>query len=92
MLILGHNLHNCGLNSAQNMRSYMPVQVKARLNKGNACYHPVQNLLSSRSQSKNIKIRFVMIRVVLIDVKVCLAVGGKRSSRTRKREEYWDLK
>jgi hypothetical protein len=28
-----------------------------RLNSGNACYHSVQNLLSSRLLSKNIKIR-----------------------------------
>jgi hypothetical protein len=30
---------------------------KRRLNSGNACYHSVQNLLSSRLLSKNIKIR-----------------------------------
>jgi hypothetical protein len=28
-----------------------------RLNSGNACYHSVQNFLSSRLLSKNIKIR-----------------------------------
>jgi hypothetical protein len=32
-------------------------EIKRRLNSGNACYHPVQNLLSSRLLSKNLKIR-----------------------------------
>jgi hypothetical protein len=32
-------------------------EIKRRLNSGNACYHSVQNLLSSRLLSKNLKIR-----------------------------------
>jgi hypothetical protein len=32
-------------------------EIKRRLNSGNACYHSVQNPLSSRLLSKNIKIR-----------------------------------
>jgi hypothetical protein len=32
-------------------------EIKSRLNSGNACYHSVQNLLSSRPLSKNLKIR-----------------------------------
>jgi hypothetical protein len=32
-------------------------EIKRRLNSGNACYHSVQNLLSSRLLSKNIKVR-----------------------------------
>jgi hypothetical protein len=39
-----------------------------RLNSGNACYHSVQNLLSSRLLSKNIKIRIyknIILPVVL---------------------------
>jgi hypothetical protein len=31
-------------------------EIKRRLNSGNACYHSVQNLLSSRLLSKNVKI------------------------------------
>jgi hypothetical protein len=34
-------------------------EIKRRLNSGNACYHAVQNLLSSRLLSKNIKIRIL---------------------------------
>jgi archaellum component FlaC len=30
-------------------------EIKSRLNSGNACYHSVQNLLSSRLTSKNLK-------------------------------------
>jgi hypothetical protein len=32
-------------------------EIKSRLNSGNACYHSVQNLLSSSLQSKNVKIK-----------------------------------
>jgi hypothetical protein len=32
-------------------------EIKSRLNSGNACYHSVQNLLSSHLLSKNVKIK-----------------------------------
>jgi hypothetical protein len=37
-------------------------EINNRLNSGNACYHSVQNLLSSRLLSKNIKIRIYNVR------------------------------
>jgi hypothetical protein len=43
-------------------------EIKSRLNYGNACYHSVQNLLSSRLLSKNLKIRIyktIILPVVL---------------------------
>jgi hypothetical protein len=43
-------------------------EIKRRLNCGNACNHSVQNLLSSRLLSKNIKIRIyktIILPVVL---------------------------
>jgi len=43
-------------------------EIKSRLMSGNACYHSVQNLLSSRLSSKNLKIelyRTVILPVVL---------------------------
>ena len=43
-------------------------EIKRRLNSGNACYHSVQNLLSSRLLSKNLKIkiyRTIILPVVL---------------------------
>jgi len=35
----------------------MAEEIKSRLRSGNACYHSVQNLLSSRLLSKNVKIK-----------------------------------
>jgi hypothetical protein len=43
-------------------------EIKSRLNLGNACYHSVQNSLSSRLLSKNLKIkiyRTIILPVVL---------------------------
>jgi sorting nexin-29 len=48
-------------------------EIKRGLNLGNACYHSVQNLLSSRLLSKNIKIRIhrtIILPVVLYSVKL----------------------
>ena len=45
-------------------------EIKSRLKSGNACYHSVQNLLSSRLISKNLKIkiyRTVILPVVLYE-------------------------
>jgi hypothetical protein len=44
-------------------------EIKSRLKSGNACYHSVQNLLSSRLLSKNLKIkiyRTIILPVVFI--------------------------
>jgi hypothetical protein len=44
------------------------VEIKSRLNSGNACYYSVQNLLSSLLMSKNLKIKIyktVILPVVL---------------------------
>jgi hypothetical protein len=43
-------------------------EFKSRLRSGNACYHLVQNILSSRLLSKNLKIKIyrnIILRVVL---------------------------
>jgi len=43
-------------------------EIKSRLRSGNACYHSVQNLLSSRLQSRKLKIkiyRTIIMPVVL---------------------------
>jgi hypothetical protein len=43
-------------------------EIKSRLNSGNACYYSVQNLLSSRLISKNLKIKIyktVILKIVL---------------------------
>jgi hypothetical protein len=43
-------------------------EIKRRWNSGNACYHSVQNLLSSRLLSQNVKVRIyktIILPVVL---------------------------
>jgi hypothetical protein len=49
-------------------QSSIQEEIKSRLKSGNACYHLVQNLLSSGLLSKNIKIkiyRTIILPVVL---------------------------
>jgi hypothetical protein len=41
-------------------------EIKRRLNSGNACYHSVQNLLSSQLVSKNLKIRICKTIILLM--------------------------
>jgi len=45
----------------------IPEEIKDRLRSGNACYHSVQNLLSSRLLSKNLKIK-IYITIILPNV------------------------
>jgi len=40
-------------------------EIKSRLRPGNACYHSVQNLLSSRLLSKNLKIKIYTTKILL---------------------------
>jgi hypothetical protein len=43
-------------------------EIKSRLNSGNACYYSVQNILSSRLVSKNLKIKIyktIILAVIL---------------------------
>jgi hypothetical protein len=50
------------------IRNLIQEEIKRRLNSGNACYHSVQNILSSRLLSRNIKIRIyktIILPVVL---------------------------
>ena len=49
-------------------QNFIHEDIKSRLRSGNACYHSVQNLLSSRLLSKNLKIkiyRTIILNVVL---------------------------
>ena len=59
MEYLGTNLTN---------QNSIAEEIKSRLNSGNACYHSVQNLLSSSLLSKNLKIKIyrnIILPVVL---------------------------
>jgi hypothetical protein len=46
-------------------------EIKRRLNSGNACYHSVQNLLSSRLLSKNVKVRIYKIIILPVVLYGC---------------------
>ena len=49
-------------------QNYIREEIKSRMKSGNACYHSVQNLLSSSLLSKNLKItiyRTIILPVVL---------------------------
>jgi hypothetical protein len=45
------------LGTTETNQNLIQEEIRRRLNSGNACYHSVQNLLSSRLLSKCIKIR-----------------------------------
>jgi hypothetical protein len=50
-------------------------EFKTRLNSGNACYHSVQSLLSSRLLSRNVKVKIyktIILPVVFMGVKLDL--------------------
>jgi len=56
------------LGTALTNQNYIQEEIKNRLKAGNACYHSVQNLLSSSLLSKNLKItiyRTIILPVVL---------------------------
>jgi hypothetical protein len=56
------------LGSKVTNQNLIQEEIKRRLNSGNACYHSVQSLLSSRLLSKNLKIRIykmIILPVVL---------------------------
>jgi hypothetical protein len=46
-------------------------EIKRRLNSGNACYHSVQNLLSSRLLSNNIKVRIYKTTILPVALYGC---------------------
>jgi len=60
-------------------------EIKSRLRSGNACYHSVQNVLSSRLISKNLKIKIyrnIILPVVLYGCETwSLTVRGERKLR-----------
>ena len=53
------------------MTHHCQEEIKSRLKSGNACYHSVQNLLSSSLLSKNLKIK--MYRTIILTV-VCMGM------------------
>ena len=56
------------LGTTLTIQNSIAEEIKSRLRSGNACYHSVKNLLSSRLLSKNLKIkiyRTIILPVVL---------------------------
>jgi len=49
----------------------IPEEIKNTLRSGNACYHLVQNLLSSRLPSKNVKIKVYRTTILPVDLYGC---------------------
>jgi hypothetical protein len=46
-------------------------EIKSRLNSGNACYHSVQSLLSSRLLSRNVKVKIYKTIITPVVLYVC---------------------
>jgi len=53
------------------LKQCMAEEIKSRLMSGNACYHSVQNLLSSRLLSKNLKIKIYRTTILLVVLYGC---------------------
>ena len=73
-------------------------EIKSRLRSGNACYHSVQNLLSSRLLFKNLKIKIYRIIILPVVLYGCeawsLTLREERKLRLFENmvlEEYLDL-
>ena len=58
----------CLLFCAVTNQNSMAEETKSRLRLGNACYHSVQNLLSSRLLSKNLTIKIYTSRTIILPV------------------------
>jgi hypothetical protein len=57
---------HCYLGTTITNQNLIEEEIKRRFNSGNACYHSVQNLLSSRLLSKNIKIIVYKTTILLV--------------------------
>ena len=64
------------LGTSLTIQNSVHEEVKNRLKSGNACCHSVQNLLSSSSLSKSVKIKIQKVKFVLEQ-----AVKARRGSR-----------
>jgi len=56
-------------------------EIKSRLRSGNACYHSVQNILSSSLLSKNLKIK--IYRTIILSVVLCGSLTLREERRLR---------
>jgi hypothetical protein len=66
-------------------QNYMYIANKSRLNSGTACYHSVQNLLSARLLSRNLKVKLyktIILPVILYGCETC-SVALREEHRLR---------
>jgi hypothetical protein len=70
------------LGTTVTVQNWIHEEIK-RLNSGDVCYHSVQNLLSARLSSKNVKIR--ICKTIILPV---VLYGSETWSLTL-REEHW---
>jgi len=68
----------------------IPEEIKSRLMLGNACYHSVQNLLSSRLLSKNLKIKIYRNLIYPVVLYVC-EIWWLTLREERKLREYENM-
>jgi hypothetical protein len=87
------------LGSTDTDQNCIHEEIKRRLNSGNACYHSVQNLLSSRLLSSYVKVKIyktIILPVVLYGCETwSLTLREEHRLRVfenRVREEYLDLR
>ena len=59
------------LGSTLTNQNSIAEEIKSRLKSGNACYHSVQNLLSSRLLPKNLKIKIYRTIILLVVLYGC---------------------
>ena len=62
-------------------------EVKSSLRSGNACHHSVQNLLSSRLLSKNLKIK--IYRTIILPVVLYGCETWSRTLREERKLRIW---
>jgi hypothetical protein len=63
-------------------------EIKRRLNSGNACYHSVQSLLSSRLLSENFKIR--IYKTIILPVVLYGCETWSLTLREEHRQGVWE--
>ena len=70
-MLLGQKLQFKYLGTTITDQNSIQEEIKSRLKLGNACYHLVQNLLSSRLLSKNLKIKIYRTIILLVVLYGC---------------------
>jgi len=75
-------------------QNYIAEEIKSRLRSGNACYHSVQNFLSSRLLSKNLKLkiyRTIILPVVLYGCETWSTLREERKLRVFENMVLWRI-